>query len=754
MADEPQQWPGTPIGGARPTETAPQWPGTPVAQARAPEFIGEGGLPNINTGPNAAAAVNAPMVAQSPSSAFLQSHHDAEAAALQRVNPNALSKYFPSDPANKPTRLGEIEEFDWGPAYKGPSGDYLRINPQSDFIARDPDSGRLAAYTRTPQTDESALTSASRLVMPGLAVGPVSSSIRGVPQAAEAVAAGLPHSSAGAPLSVTSRLPSGAIGTPVGAELATQRAADAVSDAAAFARQDVRPPPIAFMQGPMAQVGKQVSEIPFIGSPIKNSLDESLKGLATATENVASRYGSASTPETAGAAIQQGIERFRDARPADIVERALEGYTPEQLSRIIAAPARETSMKTKQAALYQRAWSLLPESMQSGRTIEGLPRIQGGMPETRAVLEGIEARNMRMINSKAAGADSAASPIASSGLLGRMIDAITTKGWTAALQTQRDIRSEFRRLASGMADTEKNTLRLSDIERVQSAATRDMISMLERNAEAYRGLQRAQEARSIDRAILEFRRADKFTRLAAERMEIIERLFNAPSAESLYRNIMNAALSKGKGDLAKLRILTKTLRPEEMNDVAAAVMRQLGEPIGSARGSVQEIGFSPSSALTRWNNMSPEARALIFGHEHAQALDDWFRITNRLANVEALANTSRSGTYLTNAILGLGSAAMAFNGHTALLGAALMSGGALSLLLSRPSYVKWVTQYAKLRAAALRAPVNSTAPRMAVLLNQLNRMAIKDPALIPVQRAIAAENGVGPQPDQQQPTQH
>ncbi len=190
-----------------------------------------------------------------------------------------------------------------------------------------------------------------------------------------------------------------------------------------------------------------------------------------------------------------------------------------------------------------------------------------------------------------------------------------------------------------------------------------------------------------------------------------------------------------------------------MNDVGAAVIRQLGEPIGSARGSVQEIGFSPSSALTRWNNMSPEARSLILGHDHAQALNDWFRITNRLANVEALANTSRSGTHLTNAIIGLGSAGMALNGHTALLGAALTAGGGLSLLLSRPAYVRWVIKYAQLRAAALRAPVNSTAPRMAVLINQLGQMATKDPQLLPMVHAIAAENRVGERRDQNQPVQ-
>jgi hypothetical protein len=328
--------------------------------------------------------------------------------------------------------------------------------------------------------------------------------------------------------------------------------------------------------------------------------------------------------------------------------------------------------------------------------------------------------------------------------------------WRGTLQDMRNIRLELRRLASGMGDTERNTLRHSDIDRLESGITKDMIYLLQRNANSYRAdadkfrqagemdkaREALQKAANFDRSIQAFQNADRFTRQSAQQMEYIERLFDVKNAEGLYRNVMNAALSKGRGDLEKLRILSQVLRPDEMSDFAAGVIRQLGEPIGSARGMVERVGFSPTSALTCWNNMTPEARTLIFGQEHAQALDDWFRVVRRLANVEAMANRSESGNYITNAIVGLFGAGLALHGHAVVLGGLLGLAGGMSILLSRPSYVRWVTQYAKLRADALRLPVNVTAPRMAVLVNQLNRMAIKDPNLIPIQRIVAAENGV------------
>jgi len=62
-----------------------------------------------------------------------------------------------------------------------------------------------------------------------------------------------------------------------------------------------------------------------------------------------------------------------------------------------------------------------------------------------------------------------------------------------------------------------------------------------------------------------------------------------------------------------------------------------------------------------------------------------------------------------------------------------------------------MAQYAPLRAAALRATANSTPVRLAAHISQLGVYARRDPLLLPVYRAIAAENGILQHGNNQQP---
>lgn len=518
--------------------------------------------------------------------------------------------------------------------------------------------------------------------------------------------------------------------------LAAQRAQQVGEDIAAHENLGVRPFGPGFSQGPMASVARQLAETPVIGTPVRRALEESVADTSRAAEGIAGRFGTAATADEAGLVARQGLERFRDARHGDVIDAAVEGMTPQQRAAIIAAPVRETSLRTKQAALYQQAWSRIPEDMQRGASVQGLPRVLGQMSQTRSVLDDIAARNTRMV---VAGGPNAMGRTLPGGFIGRVIEAIQNPNWRAALQTMRDIRSDFRRLQSGMAQTEGAVLRHSDIDRVESAITRDMIGLLERNVNRYAGLGQPQVAANIRRAITEFSRADQFTRLSMQRMGTIERLFNAENSTALYRSIAQAALGGTRGDVNKLRVLARTLRRPEMNEIASYALRAMGEPVGSARGFIQEIGFSPSSFMTRLNNMQPEARDIIFGRQHVQALNDLARVVRRLANVEALVNTSRSGTNALN--LGgllVGGGALATGQWEAALGP-LAAGSIASVLFSRPSYVRWVQAYAEARAA-LRLGQQRAAPMMTAVIGRLEAMAAADPALIPVMRRIGVGN--------------
>lgn len=527
---------------------------------------------------------------------------------------------------------------------------------------------------------------------------------------------------------------------------AVEKATQAAGDLAAFENMGVRPFGPAFSQGPVAATAKQLTEAPFIGAPVRSALEESLRGASEAAQNVAGRFGNARTAKEGGDVIEEGIARFKDARPADVVEDSIKALPDQRLNEIAAQPASATSLKTKQGALYERAWRQIPEEMRQGRSVQDTARVMQNPANTRAVLADIMGRNARMTQQtgKAAVGDAATKPV-SGGLLGKMIDAVNNPRWTASLQTLRDMRSEFRRLASGMSDTERNTLKLSDLDRIQSSITQDMIALLERNAQRYSEAGDTKTATGFIRSIQEFKNADTFTRQSMEDLERIERLFRAESAEALSRNIAQAAMSGGKGNIEMLRVLNNTLRPEEMGEVAASIISELGKPVASARGFTQDLGFSVSSFMTRYNAMSPEAKAVLFRGEHGKALDDLSRIVNRLANVEALANTSRT----TSNAMGVGTifaggGAYASGGMEALLGS-LVAGGGAALIFSRPQYARWAVKYAELRA---RAGQTNAHRELLDHVNGLKLMAANDNALMPAYRAVASDNKIQ---EQEQP---
>ncbi len=527
-----------------------------------------------------------------------------------------------------------------------------------------------------------------------------------------------------------------------------ENARAASSDLASFEAAHVPVFGPAFSSSPAFRAtAKGLSDTFGVGVPLQNALENSYRGARDATQRVAGQFGDARTAKEVGDTAGAGLERFKDARAIDVVEDAVSNLPDNRLSEIIATPTSTTSMKTKQAALYERAWRQIPEEMRRGRAVEGETRVMQSPANARAVLEEIMDRNARMMlqSGQNAAPRSAARPV-QGGQLGYMIDAILNQRYTANLQTLRDLRSEFRRLASGMADTEKNTLKLSDIERIQSGLTQDMIALLRRNAEAYRAAGNTQQATGFVRAAREFARADRFTRLSMERLEAVERLFKAESSEALARNISNAALAGGKGNVAMLRSMHRILRPEERGEIAAGVIAEMGRPGGSARGLVQDLEFSVEAFMTRWNNMTPESRALLFGPEHAKALNDLVAVSRRLANVESFANRSntfRSGGNVLGIAATVGTALSGGLSGVLYLAGAVGGTYALSYLLSRPAYAKWATRYLRMKAglaygaseAKLRTPVIRH-------IGTLARFARNDPALASIIVSLATHEKI------------
>jgi hypothetical protein len=783
------------------------------------------------------------------SKAMLQGELEGRNLARQGVSPHAFSQYAPA----KPQKLGDVEEYDFGPAYKGPNGELLRINPQTDFLANDPETGREAVFARhtaaagreaEAQTNEGAMTRVAREIVPGLAVGPVT---------------GIQRTLQGAQTA-------GTVGTRTGAALATERAANAVQDARAFENIDVRKFGPAFNQGPVASVAKQLAETPIIGAPVRNALEESMRDVVSAQGRIADAMAPAASVEQTGAALQRGLDRYRTsgirglepgalsdlgvqpfapgryvgelvsplpgsaplsarrqaivksdgtleyldpskhvimndagrlavyeraarggstmsagaverasqaqqarqaigdvasaatsrgvpvaaARPLDqvmLARRSAEDMSHAELAQIIRAPSSETSFAARQEALFEHAWQQIPAKMKINNAAN---------PDLMA------ATNTKNAFQAMAAAEAKAG--ISGGIVGGrfagMADRVKTN---VTLPTMKSMRTEIGRALSnfGIYDVRLDRTQLKQL---YGAISRDIeIGVMDlanraRN-QSQLGNNRADAvsldmARKAEGALYALRRADRYTRMGMERMDRFSKVVGTENPQQAAGLLIRAALDGTKGNMQMLRTAVAVLRPEERNQLSALVFRELGKPQPSAGGIVQELGFSPESAMRRWQEMNPAARRLLFGGEQASATDDFARVVSRLANVEKQTNRSRSGTNTMNLTALVGSAGSIASGNFMLPLGVAGTGLAASILLSRPAYTRWMTTYAQLRAAALRAPINVTAPRILTHINRLGELAKRDQALLPVYRAIAAENGIKPSGDEEQPVEN
>lgn len=513
---------------------------------------------------------------------------------------------------------------------------------------------------------------------------------------------------------------------------------DRLADIEAFQQSGVKPFGPALTEAGTAGAVKQLSEAPIVGAPVRKALTEAVEQTRDAGDRLAARYGDAKSYRDVGNVVEGGLERFRDAKAADLGDDAARRLADDTLADIAARPARETSINTKQDALYERAWRGIPEDMQKGRSKKSTERFWGGFTKTQELLKEITERNQRMFmvregkkaeaapetpmmpgmggnyaQPKPAAAAPAQDPRLAypvrGGIPGRIVEDIVEGRWRGNLQSMRNVRSEFRRLVSGMADTEKNTLNISDMRRVQSAMTEDMITLLERNAEFYAGKKGgAATAARVRRAIHDFRRADQFTRASVGRIEMLEKLYGAQSAEQLALGVVKDAMGGRKGgNFARLSALRRSLADDEWGDVSAGVLREMGKPIGSARGVAEDAGFSVQSFITNYRNMSPEGRDAMFnrvvdGKNLRPELERFVRVADRMANFEALANTSR-GTTNALGITGLASIfaaaqqAMTGNFQTAAAAASIAGGTyAFGKFMTSPAYVRWLTRAAEL----------------------------------------------------------
>lgn len=587
------------------------------------------------------------------------------------------------------------------------------------------------------------------------------------------------------------------MGTRTGRTMAERRATEATADVAAHDALGVRPFGPSFNQGPVASVGKQLTETPLVGAPLRNNLDQTIQDAATATNRVADSISPQASLEQAGVAVQRGLDRYRDVGfesldpgtvralgidPNSPVQRqqgggqaqmariqqaqpvvnqltngqvqnsrgqsvplpqtrvqklttrtTLEDVSDAELSTVIRAPSEQTSFNTRMEALYERAQRSVPRLFRSNGSADAVMLPTSNAGEVVRRIAGDETRT-----GVTAGLQ---------GRYGQMFQRLANPRSNATLDDLRAMRTAIGRDLSNFglyeASLDRTQLRQiyaalsSDIEvGVQDIAARAaMRSQLPANDPRHVA---PQAARRAQQALRDLQVANRFARAGFERMDRFLSVVKTDNPQQAARMLVKAATDRQGGNMNMFRTAMLALRPEERMQFGALITRELGVPQKSATGIVQEVGWSPSTFVTNYQALSPEARSMIYTPEHHAALQNLFRVANRLANVQALTNTSRSGTNTLN--LG-GAAAAAGSVLTGDPTSAILIGGsglATSVMMSSPRYTRWMARYIQLRAEATAGTSNAI-NQLRSHVSSLANMASKNSTLAPVLSAVSQE---------------
>lgn len=486
---------------------------------------------------------------------------------------------------------------------------------------------------------------------------------------------------------------------------------------------------------------KVIEGFPFVGRPLQKSTEKFVTSGARAGDDIAQGYGSGNI-ESAGSGVKSYLDKFANKR--SIAKDDLDAMPDDEIYRLAQMEPRDIgSMKTAADARYEAAWRQIPEQYRKGAAFAEDPRLMGDMPNTRALIKDIHDDNVRMMNkqrrqrelgkvkadaetgeaigTRQGAAIKTAIPFRG-GVLGTAAEDILAGNWKGSLQTMRNLRTLARRQASAISDTEGNVGNKGNFEQLKKAIDADMQALMERVPNEFRKAGNEPMAADFERAAQGFRSADQFYKQHAEAFDKLKSLMDTDKNPAVIKKLIDAAKKGTGGDAELLHQFRSTASPQVMDDVAASAMVEMGRPTGRASGITQDAQWSPSKFANAWNNMNHEA---IFGHrpELYAKLKKYANISQGMADYEALANSSRSGTHnLIGTILVAGPFALLASLKTVLMTGAANYGAAR--WLASPAYVDWLTQSTRLQKSIAKGQLSgpqavSATRRSAVALQEL-----------------------------------
>jgi hypothetical protein len=199
---------------------------------------------------------------------------------------------------------------------------------------------------------------------------------------------------------------------------------------------------------------------------------------------------------------------------------------------------------------------------------------------------------------------------------------------------------------------------------------------------------------------------------------------------------------KSTGDLKTLaQIKGATVKSGAWDEIAGTMIRIGGQPADSPGR-----GFDPATFVRWYSDMAEPARAMLFKPELRKTLDQFVAVNQRMANSNALRNTSNTAMASPSGTFSIPSAvALLFTGHPILAGGliagtALKSGGEYTMakVWTDPKFVQWATGYSRAVASGNPNAVKSQIGRIGTLATA--NPELREPLIALQQRLLSGVN--------------
>jgi len=545
------------------------------------------------------------------------------------------------------------------------------------------------------------------------------------------------------------------------------KADERLKDTKAFEDLGVKPFGPSLADKGSARFARTVEELPIVGRTVKGPKSAVEEALKSTQGRIVSELGAPASDEGAGLVVQRGLDRFRSSKlpemepdqlrrigvqpdrapsrrsgddliisperfstqsmtpqqlrqaaRADVsfpttTRRSVDELSMKELSNIIMRPARDTSLATKQEALYARAHKMLPALFKRDATRDSG---QFATREAKRVLDGmLKAEQSAKISGGVL-----------TGRFGQMVESLRDPRSTWNIDTLRSARTEVGRALRGEKIGEV-TLGRTELKQLYGALSRDLERMYVGIAARARERTRLpmtdkrrvspDVADKADRALRSFRQADKYFRESNARMDRVLNIVGAKSFEEAARRL-GRYLRENTQDIETLRTIKRSLRPEEWRQLSGYVISKLGT--GRAGSKEAEDIFNVAHWATDWNKIGPSGKQLLMDGldpKLRQSLDNLARVVERMKFYESTTNYSGTAYSLTGI---LGGASLFTPGAVVALIANVGGMAAVGKMMTSRAYVNWLNRAYQLEL------MGASSNQMAAHLRDLAAIAAKD----------------------------